>query len=170
VVRVGMSVSQATLPTQPEQMARLQLASGQVWGREAQWSNLLSVKAYAAHCLRQRRALSSSLTPTHLLVTTLTSRSGTPAPRRHGDTNRWPGFCRHLGASYHVPLPVGGMMLKRVYLAAHGPGHLDLAPQAVVNVSVASLHHGQGIDFESGEDDLDTYKAAYYELVTRSLP
>jgi hypothetical protein len=33
-------------PSQTEQTARLQFASGQVWGREAKWSSLLSVKAY----------------------------------------------------------------------------------------------------------------------------
>ena len=56
------------------------------------------------------------------------------------------------------------MMLKRIYLATYSLGTLDLAPQAVVNVSVGKLHNDQGIDFESGEDDLNAYKAAYYEL------
>jgi hypothetical protein len=54
--------------------------------------------------------------------------------------------------------------MKRVYTATEPLPPLDLAPQAVVNVSVAKLHHDQGIDFESGEDDLDTYKAAYFRL------
>jgi hypothetical protein len=55
-------------------------------------------------------------------------------------------------------------MLKRVDSATHALGPLDLAPQAVLNVSLACLHHDKGIDFETGADDLNAYKAAYFRL------
>jgi len=55
-------------------------------------------------------------------------------------------------------------MLKRVYSGTYNLGNLDLAPQAVVNVSVAKLRNVYGIDFEEGTDDLDDYKVAYYAL------
>lgn len=33
-------------PTQTDETAKLQLANGQVWGQQARWSSLLSVKAF----------------------------------------------------------------------------------------------------------------------------
>jgi hypothetical protein len=55
-------------------------------------------------------------------------------------------------------------MFIRVDSATHDLGPLDLAPQAVLNVSVARLHHDRGIEFESGADDINAYKAAYFRL------
>jgi hypothetical protein len=55
-------------------------------------------------------------------------------------------------------------MLKRIYSGTYNLGSLDLAPQAVVNVSVAKLRYVYGINFEEGTDDLDDFKVAYYTL------
>jgi hypothetical protein len=56
------------------------------------------------------------------------------------------------------------MPMKRLYLASRPLGSLDLAPQAVLSVSVRHLNHDQGIAFESDEDDLGLLEAAYFQL------
>jgi hypothetical protein len=41
---------------------------------------------------------------------------------------------------------------------------VDLAPQAVIRMSVADFRKQSGASFEFGSDDLDSYEAAFYIL------
>jgi hypothetical protein len=56
------------------------------------------------------------------------------------------------------------MPMTRLYFANRSTEPLDLAPQAVLRVSIRHLNHDQGIAFENDEDDLGPFEAAYFDL------